>query len=153
MPLAVRGPGIPAGSTTERLALNTDLAPTFADLAKEMPPDFVDGRSLRPIFASDPFSWRTAFLEEFFMGKKGYKAVRTTEGEKYVEYSRTGEREFYDLATDPYELENRYQTADGASLASLGSLPSRLGAFALRSRLSALEDCFGEICRAAEDGL
>jgi N-acetylglucosamine-6-sulfatase len=105
---------------------------------------------LRPLFASDPFSWRTAFLEEFFMGKKGYKAVRTTEDKKYVEYSRTGEREFYDLATDPYELENRYQTADAASLESL---QWRLSALALRSRLSVLEDCAGETCRAAEDGL
>jgi N-acetylglucosamine-6-sulfatase len=150
VPLAVRGPGIPAGSTTDRIGLNTDLAPTFADLAKVTPPDFVDGRSLRPLFASDPFSWRTAFLEEFFMGKKGYKAVRTTEDKKYVEYSRTGEREFYDLATDPYELENRYQTAD---VASLESLQWRLSALALRSRLSVLEDCAGETCRAAEDGL
>ena len=150
VPLAGRGPGIPAGSTTDRIGLNTDLAPTFADLAKVTPPDFVDGRSLRPVFTSDPFSWRTAFLEEFFMGKKAYKAVRTTEGKKYVEYSRTGEREFYDLATDPYELENRYQTADAASVESL---QWRLSALALKSRLSALEDCAGETCRAAEDGL
>jgi N-acetylglucosamine-6-sulfatase len=150
VPLAVRGPGIPAGSTTDRIALNTDLAPTFADLAKATTPDFVDGRSLRPVFASDTFFWRTAFLEEFFMGKQAYRAVRTTGGEKYVEYTRTGERELYDRATDPYELENRYQTADAVSLEFL---QLRLSTLVLRSRLSALEDCAGETCRAAEDGL
>ena len=33
MPLLVRGPGVAAGSTTNKLALNTDYLPTFADLA------------------------------------------------------------------------------------------------------------------------
>ena len=33
MPLVVRGPGIAAGSTTYKLALNTDYLPTFTDLA------------------------------------------------------------------------------------------------------------------------
>ena len=84
------------------------------------------------------------------MGKQAYSAVRTNGSEKYVEYTRTGEREFYDLATDPYELENRYQTANAASLESL---QLRLSTLVLRSRLSALEDCAGETCRAAEDGL
>ena len=140
VPLAIRGPGIPAGRTTDAIALNMDLAPTFADLARATPPDFVDGRSLRPVFASDPPSWRTAFLEEFFMGKKSYKAITTAEGKKYIEYSRTGEQEYYDLASDPYELENQYQTVDAASLEIL------------QSRLSALEDCAGETCRTAEDG-
>lgn len=139
VPLAARGPDIPAGRTTEAVALNTDFAPTFADLAEATPPNFIDGRSLRPVFTSDPFFWRTAFLEEFFRGKKAYRAVRTTEGEKYVEYTRTGEREFYDLATDPYELENTYPTADVPLLESL------------QLRLSALEDCAGETCRAAEE--
>jgi arylsulfatase A-like enzyme len=149
VPLAVRGPDIPAGRKTEAIALNTDFAPTFADLAKATPPDFVDGRSLRPVFASDPYFWRTAFLEQFFR-QAAYRAVRSTGGEKYVEYTRTGAREFYDLATDPYELENRYPTADAASLESL---PLRLRTLALRSRLRALEDCAGATCRAAEDGL
>ena len=47
MPLFVRGPGVPAGSKTEKLALNTDLAPTFADLAGVSFP--ADGRSLKPL--------------------------------------------------------------------------------------------------------
>ena len=140
VPLVVRGPGIPAGRTTDRIALNTDLAPTFADLARATPPDFVDGRSLRPVFASDPPSWRTAFLEEFFMGKKSYQAIRTAEGKKYVEYSRIGEQEYYDLANDPYELESQHQTVDSALLETL------------QSRLSALKACAGETCRTAEDG-
>jgi N-acetylglucosamine-6-sulfatase len=140
VPMAVRGPNIPAGSTMEQLALNTDLAPSFADLAGAKPPDFVDGRSLRTIFTSDPFYWRTAFLQEFFMGKKEHRAVRTADGEKYVEYPHSDEREFYDLTTDPYELENTYQSANAALLKSL------------RSRLSVLDNCAGKVCQVAEDG-
>jgi arylsulfatase A-like enzyme len=31
--LLIRGPGVPAGSTTNKLVLNTDFMPTFTDLA------------------------------------------------------------------------------------------------------------------------
>src|SRR5215211_6185954 len=72
VPLCVRGPGIAAGSKVEQLVLNTDFAPTFADLAKV---EFVaDGRSLVPLLLrgedgeasssqSSP-SWRTSVLLE-----------------------------------------------------------------------------------------
>src|SRR5215208_1996694 len=59
VPLAVRGPGIPTGRTTDQIALNIDLAPTFADLSGAMAPSFVEGRSLKPTFAKDAPSWRT----------------------------------------------------------------------------------------------
>src|SRR4030095_5638061 len=46
VPLIVRGPGIPAGTTQDHYALNIDFAPTFAELGGAMPADIVDGRSL-----------------------------------------------------------------------------------------------------------
>jgi arylsulfatase A-like enzyme len=49
MPLLVRGPGVAAGSTTDKLVLNTDFFPTFADLGGIQTPSYVDGRSLRPV--------------------------------------------------------------------------------------------------------
>ena len=81
----MRGPGIPAGRVTEQLALNIDLAPTFADLGGAAAPSFVDGRSLKPTFAQDSPSWRTAFLVEFLRGQAGmprHNTVRTAGGEK-----------------------------------------------------------------------
>ena len=45
VPLIVRGPGVAEGRELEHLALNNDLAPTFADLSGVTPPDFVDARS------------------------------------------------------------------------------------------------------------
>jgi N-acetylglucosamine-6-sulfatase len=51
VPLLVRGPGVGAGSTTDKLALNTDFFPTFMELAgaQTQTPSYVDGRSLRPV--------------------------------------------------------------------------------------------------------
>ena len=49
VPLAIRGPGIPKGRTVRGMALNIDLAPTFAAWAGIEPPAFVDGRSLMPL--------------------------------------------------------------------------------------------------------
>jgi N-acetylglucosamine-6-sulfatase len=62
VPLFVRGPGVPAGSSTEKLVINTDLAPTFADLASV---EFLaDGRSLAPLLVGEDASWRSSVLLE-----------------------------------------------------------------------------------------
>ena len=66
VPLVMRGPGIPAGRTAAQLVGNVDLAPTFADMGRVVPPSFVDGRSLLGL-AHHPASrrpWRTAYLVE-----------------------------------------------------------------------------------------
>jgi N-acetylglucosamine-6-sulfatase len=141
VPLAVRGPGVPAGRTTDQMALNIDLGPTFADLAGAALPSSVDGRSLKPTFASDVPSWRTAFLEEFWRGQSlpRQDSVRTSRY-KYVYYPDSEEHEPYDLESDSYELENSYSNADRASIDEL------------QSRLDTLKECAGDSCRAAEDG-
>ena len=142
MPLLVRGPGIAAGSTTHKAALNTDFLPTFADLAATGMPGYADGRSLRPVLMGYSTAWRNAVLLESHQGPWTH-AASTHHGiltvgvhqRKYVEYA-TGERELYDLSEDPYELTNRYDaTAPPVALAT---------------RLQTLKDCVGEACRAAE---
>jgi N-acetylglucosamine-6-sulfatase len=47
VPLVIRGPGVPQGKTRSKIALNNDLAPTFASWAGVRPPGFVEGRSHR----------------------------------------------------------------------------------------------------------
>jgi N-acetylglucosamine-6-sulfatase len=145
VPFFVRGPAVPAGSKTQKLALNTDLAPTIADLAGV---EFSgDGRSLTPLLREeDSPSDRTSILLEAFTNEEAqgaqatlpnYQAVRT-ETHKYVEYDN-GEKELYDLAADPYELENVYENADASVLEDL------------RTRLDALRSCSEEGCWEAED--
>ena len=134
VPLFVRGPGIAPGSTIEKLALNTDFAPTFADLAGA---DFrADGRSLAPLLRGDDPPWRSAVLLEK-LGKRAFEGVRT-ETHKYVEYDN-GKKELYDLQADPYELESLHDSGTPSLLEDL------------KAKLDALRSCTEEECRGAED--
>src|SRR5919202_4948090 len=63
VPLFVRGPGVAANAKTQKLAVNTEFAPTFADLAGVSFP--ADGCSLRRLLDGDKeASWRSAILLE-----------------------------------------------------------------------------------------
>jgi N-acetylglucosamine-6-sulfatase len=67
VPLIVRGPGVTRGAVREELVLDTDLAPTIAQIAGTQAPPFVDGRSLMPLLGGESpesQSWRSAFLIE-----------------------------------------------------------------------------------------
>ena len=108
----------------DRLVLNIDLAPTFADLAGAGRID-VDGSSLRPLLSSPGSPWRNAFLGEHLQGPSGvptYCSVYTPEY-AYVLYV-TGEEELFDLVRDPYELEN--VAGDQAYAQVLAGLRDRL---------------------------
>lgn len=141
VPLVVRGPGVPAGQVRDQMTINTDFAPTFADLAGIPFPDFVDGRSLKPLLTEMPYAgrWRSNVLIEHWPARvePQYQALRT-ERYLYVEYV-TGERELYDMAADPYQLQSLHASAD----------PSLIKA--LSARLAALVRCHGTGCRDAED--
>jgi N-acetylglucosamine-6-sulfatase len=153
VPLIVRGPGVPAGTSSDEMVLNNDFAPTFADLAGLPPPDSVDGRSFAALLdtrqGNDPAPWRQAFEVRKWDPLKDdpsykavtyvppYRAVRT-QRYLYVEYEN-GEHELYDLVKDPYELQNIYDSAAPDLIAELDS------------RMQALGDCAGEGCRAAEN--
>jgi N-acetylglucosamine-6-sulfatase len=134
MPLMVRGPGVQAGTTTNKLTLNTDFFPTFTDLAGVTTPEYVDGRSLRPVLEGNAASWRTAFLLELRSTNSSY-GIRTSSGKKYMEYE-DGFKELYDLKADPYELNNSYNAS---------SPPADLA-----TRLRALKGCAGATCRSTE---
>jgi N-acetylglucosamine-6-sulfatase len=77
------------------------------------------------------------FGEEEASSPPAFRAVRT-ETHKYVEYEN-GERELYDLTTDPYELENLHK---GADFSLVGDL---------KAKLDALRSCVSDECREAED--
>ena len=102
------GPGVPRGQHRSQLVANVDLAPTIVDLADLHPTRTLDGRSLLPLLGDPGLERGTPVLLERgqqSQRKLAYEGVRTLSF-KYVEY-RTGERELYDLASDPDELENR----------------------------------------------
>jgi arylsulfatase A-like enzyme len=138
VPLLVRGPEVDAGSTTEKLVLNTDFLPTFTDMAGAKTPSYVDGRSLLPLLTGNPTNWRTAILLEtrFEADAMSFSGIRTSSESKYLVYGE-GFRELYSLGTDPHELANGYDR-DGP--------PANLA-----SRLRELKGCAGDSCRAAEN--
>ncbi len=142
VPLLVRGPGVAAGSSTQKLVVNTDYFPTFIALAGLPAPGYVDGRSLRPILKGRATTWRSAILLEAATTSEGRwtpssYGIRTSTGRKYIEYEG-GAKELYYLGADPYELSNRYAA----------SAPPT----ALASHLAALKGCAAHSCRMAENG-
>jgi arylsulfatase A-like enzyme len=147
IPLVVRGPGVAAGSTITRMGATIDLAPTFAELGGAAVPPFAEGRSLVPLLRGrPPAEWRKHVLVEFTRPADRSSAAQTpvpayqalrTEQYTYVRYE-TGERQLYDLHTDPYQLRNLAATADPALVARLDQ------------RLAGMVGCAGASCRQAD---
>jgi arylsulfatase A-like enzyme len=145
VPLLITGPGVRSGTSTDSMAENVDLAETFAALGGTQ---FAgDGHSLVPLlYGAGAADWRDVVLVEhqgtrrsvldpdFQQPASGspttYEAMRTPRV-LYVEYA-DGEREFYDLRSDPFELHNR--------AARLTRSQSEL----LHSELRRLTRCHGE---------
>jgi N-acetylglucosamine-6-sulfatase len=133
VPLVVAGPGIPAGTTNAAVAQNIDLAPTFDDLAGVSVPSDVDGRSLVPLLhGQQPADWPAALIEHHGPdldpadpdqpdpnsgNPTSYEALRTAHY-TYVEYA-DGQREYYDRATDPAQLNNAAATLPAPRLTQL----------------------------------
>lgn len=149
VPLVVSWPGrVPRGVTRSMLVANSDIAHTIAAAMGQ--PWIGDGRDLVPQ-ANGISAGRSALLLSFCQGvgqclplgslktwtnqghstevvtgkPPGWRAVVTREW-KYVEYD-TGERELYDLSSDPFELTNlssdpSHSTTESGLAAELGVL-------------------------------
>lgn len=113
IPMLLRAPGrAEPGTIDDRLVANIDVAPTVMDAVGLEPPQDppMDGRSLL-----DPTWARDRLLLEYFRrinrGTPEWGATLTTE-DQYVEYYDDGGRinatfrEYYNLLTDPFQLEN-----------------------------------------------
>jgi N-acetylglucosamine-6-sulfatase len=121
VPLIVAGPGVPAGRTISQITENVDLRPTFQSLGRAPVPGSIDGHSLVALLRGRSVpNWRREILIEHHgrvldaddpdLPTRGsgnppsYEAIRTPSS-LYVEYEG-GEREYYDLQQDPFELRN-----------------------------------------------
>jgi arylsulfatase A-like enzyme len=157
VPLGIRlPPRLRENGTPQEVDLptaNIDIAPTLLDFAKEEPCirgkcRRMDGRSLRPLLRGSLGGWpedRGVLLE--YGGGKEFEQARGTcryEGVRLadsvlVRYNPggvcgwpDGELELYDLAADPFELENR-----------AGDPPFAARQAAMTARLDQLVDCTG----------
>ncbi|TCC63280.1 DUF4976 domain-containing protein [Kribbella pittospori] len=110
IPLLARIPGNPPARTEDGFATLTDLTPTFLELAGLAVPDYYQGRSLLPLIAGDrPADWPDAVVAEFHGHHFPYpQRMIRTDRYKLIVNPADG-NELYDLATDPHELQNRYE--------------------------------------------
>ncbi|MBI3857628.1 MAG: sulfatase [Planctomycetes bacterium] len=114
VPMVVRYPKlIKAGSVSERMVLNLDIAPTLLDLAGAAIPKEMQGRSWVPLFKDQKAEFRKDWLYEYYEYPDAHK-VRPqrglrTEQWKLIHYHQAPEEfELYDLEKDPWEKENLY---------------------------------------------
>jgi N-acetylglucosamine-6-sulfatase len=141
VPLLISGPGIPTQSIDEPV-INTDLAPTFTELAQVTPGRAFDGVSVLPVINGASSANRALYHTivphnvsdvegPIHPGGDGVRVGR------YVLLElTTGERELYDAVLDPYELNDLSGTAAYADTEA-----------ALYGTLTALRTCAGETCR------
>jgi hypothetical protein len=99
----------------------------------------VDGRSLVPLLEGTQTQWRQYLLFETWGRRKFSDGVRSARAETYVEYRATDDREYYDLATDPWQLESTHAVPENAE---------RVGE--LSGVLSGLRGCAAATCRERE---
>lgn len=146
IPLYIRAPGGPKGVTLPHLVANLDLPATIVEWARLATPPGIEGRSLTPLFAPSPpaqSAWRPDILIEYWDNTNPattlmptYQGVRVENGIDSAVYvlHETGEEEYYDFKTDPYQMTS-----------SVGSHPLEVSRF--NARMKVLAACRGASCR------
>jgi arylsulfatase A-like enzyme len=141
VPLWIRGPGIAPGTTVTELLGNVDLAPTACQIAGVTPGLDVDGRSFLPLVQGTSIPWRTSYLISRG-GNRAFAGIRSKDDYVFAEFDELRKDEvpgeYYNLATDPYQLTNGYNTLSSEART------------ALRKRVKAYRRCVGEKCRLAD---
>jgi arylsulfatase A-like enzyme len=130
MPFLVRWPArIRPGTSSDRMVLNVDFAPTMLEIAGLAVPSDMQGRSFASILdGKEPKDWRRSFYYRYYHYPQHHRVqphygVRT-EQYKLIYFNRIDEWELYDLRKDPEELSNVY--ADPAHAGAVKSLKEEM---------------------------
>ncbi len=133
IPFLLRYPNeVSAGQVDERMIMNIDVAPTLLDYAGIEIPEVMQGESLKPLLSGKAAEWRDHiyysyyenswtlkdFTQEdlsdpsfnFFTAHRigPHRGIRSDRYKLIEYYSDQEYWEFFDLETDPNELNNRY---------------------------------------------
>ena len=125
MPYIMRYPrGIAPGGVNDDMILNVDFAPTYLELAGLPAQEAMQGRSFAPLLNDEtPADWRDRMYYRYWMHKAHHNVyahygIRTLRHKLIYYYADAlgtagsidetyePEWELFDLATDPYELNN-----------------------------------------------
>ncbi|KAF9094816.1 hypothetical protein BGX23_001531 [Mortierella sp. AD031] len=151
IPFIIRGPGIAKGRKSNAVATHTHFPATVLKLAGLPVPDDLDAHSIpvlenKSVYGKDQPTeafavefWSQAFMENTTARFEAntYKSVRLI-GQGYnLLYTVwcTGEKEYYDLVEDPFQIKNLYKSTKPALLNRLDAL------------LNVLRTCKGPTCR------
>lgn len=102
VPLIMAGPGIGADERSAAQCYLRDLYPTVCDLCDVPIPETVQGRSLKPVLTDQADQVYDAVFGSF---RDSQRMIRTSKW-KYVKYPLAQREQLFDLANDPYELNN-----------------------------------------------
>jgi arylsulfatase A-like enzyme len=152
MPFLIRYPkGIAAGSTSSKIAMNVDFAPTFLDYAGLGMPTYMQGTSMRPLLEQQAGDdWQEVAYHRYWMHKDfihnafAHYGVRNKRYKLIYWYNdplqqlgalpgdEPPEWELFDCEQDPYELHNRatdpaYAAIFAAMLAKLDGKMAEIG--------------------------
>ncbi len=120
VPLMVTGPGINGQQFGNHLIAHLDICPTILQLGGAGIPASVDGKSFAPLIqrpsSFNEATWQRSIMienwaDKFMLGQRlsvGYTAERYYD-EIYVAWAN-GQREYYDLQVDPYQLNNQFDS-------------------------------------------
>jgi N-acetylglucosamine-6-sulfatase len=115
IPMIAWAPGlVAAGTRTETLVRNIDIAPTILDVAGVRPNTPMDGRSVLPVLRGQAMASAGEFLYEYYW-EHAFPHTPTTfalRGDrfKYIYYHGVwDDQELYDLSNDPHERFNLVQ--------------------------------------------
>ena len=116
VPLVARWPGtIPAGEVSAAPVVSTDYYPTLLELAGAKAPagHTLDGISIAPLLRHPKklpkereIVWYYPLEKDHFLGGKSAMAIRRGHW-KLIEFFQTGEKQLFDLATDPAEKQDQ----------------------------------------------
>ena len=128
-PLIIRWPGVTQpGSVNSDIVSNLDYAETMLEMAGVKVPKEMHGRSLVPILkGKTPEDWRKTFYYQYYeSGGHGVPAHYGIATKRYklmhFHESKIDEWEFYDMETDPNEMQSVYgQKAYSRVIAGLKS--------------------------------
>lgn len=115
IPLIVKAPALASrrGTRDSHFVSLADIMPTLLEAAGITPPETVQGRGLLPLLEeTPPTRWREHVTAEFHRFTRLYpQRMIRYDHYKYV-YNADGLDEFYDLDSDPYELDNGISNPD-----------------------------------------
>ncbi len=115
----VKGPDVPAGKVSHEPLSTVDLGATFLDWAGVAGMEDSHSRSMRGVISGDETRESAMCEWELLPGRVGVgmsqRTVRTKDAKLTVEL-QSGAGEMFDLANDPYELNNLFDNAEYADM-------------------------------------